>query len=85
MQIIVSSIDEFKKLCSIGKYAQFYLVLGSNFHIVKRVRYFPRKKTFNIIHGIDNSRQKDLSEEFFYEDNRIIEAIEKNALIRVFE
>ena len=83
-QVYVESLDEFKRLCSIGKYAQFYFIYGG-YYSVKRIRYFPRKKTFNIIHHIDNSRQKDNSEERLYAENRIPEFIEKNTLLRVFE
>jgi hypothetical protein len=83
-QVYVESLEQFKKLCSIRKYAQFYLIFGG-FHTVKRIRYFPRKNTFNIIHGVDNSRQIDISPETLYAENRIPEAIENNALLRVFE
>lgn len=85
MQIYVNSMQELKKLSNIGKYAQFYLMFGGSFHTVKRIRYFPRKRLFNVINGIDDSRQIGLTEAMLHEQTNIPEAIEKGALIRVFE
>ena len=85
MQIYVNSMEELKQLSNIGKYAQFYVVMGGFFHITKRIRYFPRKQVFNVISNFDNSRQIGLTEAMLHEQTNIPEAIEKGALIRVFE
>ena len=84
MQIYVNSMEELKKLANIGKYAQFYVIFYEHFHTVKKIRYFPRKRVFNVINGIDGSRQIGLTEEIMHEQTNIPEAIEKGALIRVF-
>lgn len=85
MQIYVNSMKELKQLSNIGKYAQFYVIMGEHFHVVKRIRYFPRKRVFNVINGFDDSRQIGLSEAMLHEQTNIPEAIEKGALLRVFE
>jgi hypothetical protein len=85
MQVYVDSIEHLKLLSKIGKYAKFYVIHGSNFHIVKRIRYFPRKQVFNVISGFDGYRQIGLTEAMLHEKTNIPEAIEKGALLRVFE
>lgn len=79
---IVTSINHLKTLCNINGFAEFYIIIANGLaKSSKRIRYFSKNKTFDIHNEIDDYWQEDITEEDLYIKTKIIEAIEKNALI----
>lgn len=79
---IVTSFNHLKTLCNINGFAEFHIIIANGLaKSSKRIRYFSNSKTFDIHNEIDDYWQEDITEEDFYIETKIIEAIEKNALI----
>lgn len=80
----ILSIKELKEACLArrGDYVHFRISLaGGLAYSSKRILYFERDNTFNVINEIDESYQDDLSEEQLAQETIIVEAIEKGALL----
>jgi hypothetical protein len=78
---LVSSIEELKKL-SLNENTEFFILLSGILRSSKTVRYFLETDKFNVLNEIDNTFQKNLSENDLRLKTNIVEAIEKKSFFK---
>ena len=78
---LVSSMDHLKRLCTINGWAEFYIILaGGLCRSGKQIHFDISTNSFEIYNEIDETWQRDLTEQALYKKTMIPEAIEKEAM-----
>lgn len=81
----ITSIEELKKEAIYDDrrgWAEFFILLNFNLRSSKRIIYYPDTNTFDVHNEIDDSYEKDLTEEQLINDTHIVIAIERGAFYK---